>query len=51
METMFHLRCGMPLWLRSGCLTFWALRAESCDKLEVRSFGPHVSASFVSLLG
>ena len=50
METMFHLRCGMPLWLLSGCLTLWALRSKACDELKLRSVGPHASVSFVSLL-
>ena len=40
METMFHLRCGMPLWSLFGCLTCWALRA----------LGPRTSVSFVPLL-
>ena len=51
MEPMFHLRCGMPLWLLSGCLTVWALRAKSHDKLKLRSSGPHMLVSCVSLLG
>ena len=38
METMFTLRCGMPLWLLSGCLTVWALRAKACDELKLRKF-------------
>ena len=50
METMFHLRCGVPLWLLSGCLTLCALSAKACDELKLRSFGPHVPVSFVSLL-
>jgi hypothetical protein len=49
METMFHLRRGMPLWLLSGCLV-WALGAKSCDKLKLRSCGSHGSVSCVSLL-
>ena len=40
----------MPLWLRSGCLTFWALNIKACDGLTLWSFGLRVSVSFVSLL-
>jgi hypothetical protein len=44
--------CGAECRLRllSCCLTDWALSAKACDELKLRSFGPHVSVSFVSLL-
>ena len=37
----------MLLWLRSGCLTFWALNIKACEGLTLWSFGLHVSMSFL----